>query len=309
MFPLWIKQNTKKYKFKPSPADKGTFLKYFSQIKKYLQTSVKGIAWFASRTESNPMQGSMTVEAAIVLPLVLSFFLYLMSVMEMLRLHGGVEAALWDVGNQLTLYGETFENQVEALPGAAISYTVVHKGIKDFLGADYLEESPLVYGSAGLNYLRSDYMEEENCIDIVITYQVRAALSIFPFPYRRMNNRYYARCWNGYDVSDPENAVKYVYVTSYGEVWHAIPDCTHIYHQVEQMTKEWIGKKKNIWGYVYELCSFCGDEPRGRYVYFTKGGEKYHHLKNCSAIYKDVQAIEWEEGLPYRPCSRCVTEE
>ena len=189
------------------------------------------------------MQGSMTVEAAFVLPLVLSFFLYLMSVMEMLRLHGGLEAALWNVGNQLTLYGKTFEDQAESLPGVAISYAVVHKGIKDFLGTDYLEESPLVYGTAGLNYLRSDYLEEENCIDIMITYQVEPVLSLFPFPYRRMNNRYYARCWNGYDVSDPKNVVKYVYVTSCGEVWHATPDCSYIYHQVEQMTRDWIGKK------------------------------------------------------------------
>jgi hypothetical protein len=307
--PLWIKQNTKKYKFMPSPADQSTFFKYFSQIKKYLQTSVKGIAWFASLTESSQMKGSMTVEAAFVLPVVLSFFLYLMSVMEMLRLHGGLEAALWNVGNQLTLYCETFEEQVEVLPETVVSYVAVHSGIKNFLGTEYLEESPMVYGTAGLNYLRSDYLEEENCIDIVITYQVEPALSLFPFPYRRVYNRYYARCWSGYDVSNPKNVVKYVYVTSGGEVWHATPDCSYIYHQVEQMTKEWIGKKKNIRGYVYELCSFCGDETRGRYVYFTEEGEKYHNLKNCSAIYKNILAIEWQEALPYRACSRCVAEE
>ena len=307
MFPLWKKHNTKKYKFKPSPADKSTFLKNFSQKQKYLQTSVKGIAWFASQIKLNQMQGSMTVEAAFVLPLVLFFFLYLMGAIEMLRLHGGLEAALWNVGNQLTLYGETFEEQMKTLPGAAISYAVIQRGIKDFLGAEYLEESPLVYGSSGLNYLRSDYMEEEDCIDIVITYQVRPKVSLFPFHYRRMNNRYYARCWTGYDVSEPENTVKYVYVTSYGEVWHAIPDCTYIYHHVERMTKDWIGIKKNIRGYVYEPCEHCKDEPQEAYIYFTKGGDKYHHLENCSAIYKDVWAIEWEEELPYRPCSRCGT--
>ena len=120
----------------PSPADQSTFFKYFSQIKKYLQTSVKGIAWFASLTESSQMKGSMTVEAAFVLPVVLSFFLYLMSVMEMLRLHGGLEAALWNVGNQLTLYCETFEEQVEGLPDTIVSYVAVHSGIKDFLGTD-----------------------------------------------------------------------------------------------------------------------------------------------------------------------------
>ncbi len=310
MFPLWIKHTVKKYKDKPSPADKRAFLKeQFSQTKKNLWTSVKGIPWFTSRIEAARIPGSMTVEAAFVLPLFLFFFLHLTSVMEMLRLHGGLEAALWNVGNQLILYGETFEDQAQKLPDAAISYVLVHDEITDFLGKDYLHESPLVHGAAGLNYLRSDYMDGDDCVDIVITYQVEPVLSVFPFRYRRMNSRYYARCWTGYDARDAENAVRYVYVTSYGEVWHETLECSYIYHQVEQTTAGGIGKKKNVWGYGYGLCEFCGDEPRGLYVYFTKGGEKYHHLKNCSAIYKDVRAIEWQEGMPYRACSRCVLRE
>ena len=36
--------------------------------------------------------------------------------MEMLRLHGSLEAALWNVGNQLTLYEVTFGEQAGKLP-------------------------------------------------------------------------------------------------------------------------------------------------------------------------------------------------
>jgi len=310
VFPLWIKNTKKIYKDEPSPADKSAFLKkQFSQTKEHLQISVKGMPRSISRIRTDCTSGSMTVEAAFVLPLFLFFFLHLSGVMEMLRLHGSLEAALWNVGNQLTLYEVTFGEQAGKLPDAAISYVAAHDMITDFLGKEYLEESPLVRGAAGLNYLRSDYMNEEDCLDIVITYQVEPVLSLFPLRYRRMHSRYYARCWTGYDVADVENAVSYVYVTSYGEVWHETPECSYIYHQVEQTRAVWIGKKKNDWGHSYRLCEFCGDEPREEYVYFTRGGEKYHHLKNCSAIYKDVRAIEWQEGLSYRPCGRCTLQE
>ena len=308
MFPLRIQKTIKKYNSEPSPAVRKVSLKkQLSQIQKNLKTSVKGMSWFTSRIKTSQAPGSMTVEAAFVLPLFLFFFLHLAGVMEMLRLHGRLEAALWNVGNQMTLYTETFRDEGESLPDMAISYLLVHNRIAEFLGEDYLEKSPLVYGAGGLNYLRSEYMDAEECVDIVVTYQVEPVVSIFPFRYRRMNSRYYARCWTGYDVADTENAVRYVYVTSQGEVWHETPECSHIHHEVISAPVSQISEKKNIRGYGYTLCEFCEDEPRGKYVYFTKGGEKYHFLESCSAIYKDIRAVEWYEGLPYRACSRCVS--
>jgi len=48
---------------------------------------------------------SMTMEAAVVLPLFFFFFLDLTSSIEMIRLHGNFQMALWDVGNTISVYG------------------------------------------------------------------------------------------------------------------------------------------------------------------------------------------------------------
>ena len=50
-------------------------------------------------------RGSMTVEAAVVVPLLILFVLHLGSCMEMLRLHGKLEYALWQTGRELAVYG------------------------------------------------------------------------------------------------------------------------------------------------------------------------------------------------------------
>ena len=306
MSPLRISNTTKDNNFKPSPANKKVFIqKRLSQTNKNLFTSVKGMSRCTSPVGGGQAAGSMTVEAALVLPVFLFFFLHLSGVTEMLRLHGKMTAALWNTGNQIALYGETVSDVVEELPDWSISYFFVDKQVTAFLGEEYLDNSPLVYGTEGLNYLRSDYRDEDECVDIIVTYQVEPPISIFPFGYRRMGSRYYARCWTGYDVTAPDKVCKYVYITAHGDVWHETPDCSYIYHETNSVPIKRIKEMKNAIGKEYTLCELCGDNPQGKQVYVTSEGEKYHIVRNCSAIYKDVRAVEWDEGLPYRPCSRC----
>ena len=52
----------------------------------------------------------MTVEASIVLPLILFFFMNLASSIEMIRLHGNLQLALWETGNELIVYGYALDS-------------------------------------------------------------------------------------------------------------------------------------------------------------------------------------------------------
>ncbi len=138
-------------------------------------------------------RGSMTVEAAVVVPLLILFVLHLGSCMEMLRLHGKLEYALWQTGRELAVYGavetgsnapeETLDDISGVVSGLAVSYLYVNGRIGQILGKDYLDNSPLAYGHQGLNYLASEYLEEDECINIIITYQVCPQITCFPFPY------------------------------------------------------------------------------------------------------------------------------
>ena len=61
-----------------------------------IKHSIKGIS--LSTFFERKRQAGMTVEAAVVLPLFLLFFLNLSCAMEMIRLHGNLQLALQDVG-------------------------------------------------------------------------------------------------------------------------------------------------------------------------------------------------------------------
>lgn len=296
-----------KKKYRPSPAKRGFRKK--KPLSQNIHPCVKRVSLFISlRRDRTYVSGSMTVEGALLIPVFLFFFLHLMSAAEMMRLHGKLQAALWNAGNRAALYGGIFEEEAENLPDAGISYVLIHSLVSDCLGHEYLEASPLVHGEKGLNYLRSEYRDQKECVDIVVTYQVKPVLSLFSFSYRRMSNRYYARAWTGYDTVG-NSGIKYVYVTSEGEVWHAVPNCSYIYHVVQASTIAQIKSLKNARGSEYKVCDFCKDQPPGEQVYYTRTGERYHMQEDCTAIYKDIRAIVWREDMPYRACSRCANKE
>lgn len=261
-------------------------------------------------------RGSMTVEAAVVIPLLILFVLHLGSCMEMLRLHGRLEYALWQTGQELAVYGAA-EAEGSApdyasgdsgaiVPDLAISYLYVNSRLGQILGKDYLDSSPLTYGHQGLNYLSSQYLEEDECIHIVLTYQVSPQITCFPFPYFRMASRYYGRAWTGYAVGDGAEQITYVYVTEDGEVWHSRGDCSYLKLSIRETQAETVWMLRNANGERYHTCSRCKDQPLGNTVYMTWEGNCYHMIRSCPALMRRIHAVVWRDNMPYRPCSRCA---
>lgn len=301
---LWTKKwsNKKQYRM-PSPTYKKVKSDRKSRIKIPLWFT-RRMSLFASFSDGKGVPAGMTVEASIVLPLFMFFFFHLMSCVEMIRLHGKLTLAMWDAGKQLTVYQAVADTAEIEVPDMGVSYLYVKKRVEHLLGREYLDNSPLVYGAAGLNFLSSEYDTE--VIDVELTYQVAPQITIFPFGYMRMGNRFLGKTWTGFDVSG--EVLQYVYVTLYGEVWHSIPNCRYIHIDVFGTDVNSISDLRNSNGKRYSLCELCGEEEQGAVVYYTPQGERYHNIKDCSSLVRYVRAIVWEPNIPYRPCSKCVEE-
>ncbi len=249
------------------------------------------------------LDGSMTVEAAVVIPLLLFFFMNLMSAIEMIRLHGNVELALWKNGRIMTISGYANSNDNRIL------YDVLmHAAVVGDLGKEYLEESPLTYGERGLVFLESSYGEEE-CIDVKVTYQVSPLFDIPGFSSFRMANRYYARAWTGYspdEVEYDENIKDSVFVTPYGEVYHENRGCSYLARNVTRVLVAQVYSARNDRGEPYSLCQICrvgGQEV----VYITSDGNRYHEKSDCPTLVRTVITVERALAKNrYRPCSRCA---
>ncbi len=265
-------------------------------------------------------RGSMTVEAALVVPLFLFFFLNLMSAIEMIRLHGNLQAALWETGRELAVYGYAYdkglggereEQAILDLGGTLLTdFAVYGKLVRD-VGTNYLEQSPLSNGAKSLQLLESSYLGEGDCIDLKLTYSVSPWVKVVGFAPFRMSNRYYAKAWTGYDLQGSEESQEegedYVYMTEHGKVYHETPDCSYLRRTVLAVEEESIGFKKNESGKHYTPCERCaGQRPEEGMVYITPDGERYHSSRQCSSLNRNIRTVPRKEVEGrYPPCSRC----
>lgn len=267
--------------------------------------SIEGIWSLASQFT----RGSMTVEAAVVLPLFLLFFLALGSAVEMMRLHGKLQFALCDIGNRMSVYGSALTMQEEntlssELADIALTYTYVKREIEDYLGKGYLESSPLVKGVDGLCFGESEIWEDGERFEVLVTYQVAPFGEMAGIKGFRMANRYYGHFWNGYEI--PTDVV---YVAETGEVYHIDPMCTHLFLSVRQVSLQEAYRSRNRNGEKYSLCEYCEKSEAKNTVYITEEGNRFHYKKHCTGLKRTVFEVPVDEKEGYRACSRCGGEE
>lgn len=297
MSPLWNRLNNIHNSLSPKPRR--------DEIKSALNKSIEGIWSFASRFT----RGSMTVEAAVVLPLFLLFFLALGSAMEMIRLHGNLEFALCDIGNRMSVYGYSLTTQEEGtlsseVADIALSYTYVKKEIEEYLGKEYLEASPLVKGVDGLRFGESEIWDGGEYFEVLVTYKVAPFGEMEGIKGFSMANRYYGHFWNGYEI--PTDVV---YVAENGEVYHIDAMCTHLFLSVRQVSLQEAYRSRNRNGERYSLCEYCEKSEAMNTVYITEEGNRFHYKRNCTGLKRTVFEIPADETEGYRACSRCARKE
>lgn len=343
MSPLWRSIRSKKLITKhkrPSPKQNNDYQSLAQGLLPHRQRqspnpfkicdAIKGISLFTFFPEN--INAGLTVEAAMVLPLFLFFFLNLGCAIEMIRLHGNLELALCDVGNRLAVYGyvrseemqdsgeaeeeaeEETEKEAEwwnGLAGVAFSYTYIKKEVVDYLGEEYLEESPLAYGAYGLQFLESNVLGTDGFMDLIVTYKVSPFSDIAGFWSFRMANRYYAHLWTGYEIpgsGEGNTGRDVVYVTENGEVYHEDRNCTHLSLSIRKVSLQDAYDSRNANGEKYSSCRICRKEGQGGEVYIAEDGTAIHYTRDCPGLKRMVYAIFREEAKGYRPCQRCAGE-
>lgn len=332
MSPLWTKKPKKEtIKRNPSPnqenilrterahACSSAVTKAFSNSI-YKETSIKEALPGIFRKKR--IQGSMTVEAAILIPIILFLFVSLLAFPEMLRLHGKIEMGLWDIGSDLCMYSYAFAGEDDIthseerkqdwwkdLADVALSYTYVKERLTKRLGEDYLNTSPLTYGAEGLRFVGSDLTENPDIIELTVTYRVSPFSQRMGFPDFLLKNHYYAHAWTGYWIPGTEenrNRQKEYYVTDYGEVYHCKRECTHLDLSIQQVSFVKALSSRNQYGNRYRKCMTCGKRTFFGKTWITNEGECYHFAVDCPGLKRTIYRITEKEKKKYRPCSRCA---
>lgn len=274
------------------------------------------------------IKGSMTVEAAIALPLFLFFFWNLGCAIELIRLHGNLELALWETGNRTALYSyviaddqinseevleeigeKEYDNLKDNLYGIGLGYFYVKYEMMKYLGEDYLKASPLSNGTDSLQYLESHVGALEDCVEIAVTYDVSPFIKVAGFSDFRMANKYYAHIWNGYRIPGTQGREEVVYVAENGTVYHTDRGCTHLVLSVRQISKEDARQGKNEQHRKYMPCSKCSEKAEEDTVYITTEGDCYHGKVTCPGLKRTVLWLPVSQIGNLQECSRCTQKE
>lgn len=255
-----------------------------------------------------PLRGTLTVEAAVVLPLFLFFMIGALQYAAMMETAVEFGTALSDTGKTMAMsayvskYGGDTGEVTELVAGALSTAYAQHEVVSKAGDTSAVKNT---------NMILSSFLQEEEMIDLVLTYQIRSPISMVKLPGTFFIQRAQVRAWtgrtstaSGEGVEETERDGDYVYVTETGSVYHENADCTHLKLSVRAVGAGELESLRNSGGGIYHSCELCGDGAGGT-VYITTQGNRYHSSLSCSGLKRTVRQVTREEASSMRACSKC----
>lgn len=244
----------------------------------------------------HPLRGSMTVEAALVFPMVLFVWAAFISMTSVVRVYESVQQSLTNTALQLAV--EAGEDEASVRDGWLV------RAWADLSSVENLETGGIRRVS-GYSFVGSSVLEDNQWLILQVQYKVKLMEGLLPIPEISLKNRVYVRAWSGWQPGDgglmSGEGQKNVYVTDYGSVYHKDRMCSHIRLKI-YMVSEGEAMK-------YAPCAKCAvNSPAAPSTFYvTETGDCYHSRFGCSGLKRSVQRLTIEEAASggYSPCGRC----
>lgn len=272
---------------------------------------------------SSSASGSVTLEAAIVLPTFLLAVVSLYGFFTLFNYQNILQNSVNNTAKSIARYsyvmdriGEIEESK-ELIENLNMDNDILTNGIntgyawnkiltKEVKG--YTEKSNILGGVSGLNIVSSKVGDESGYNKINIVYQMSFNILGIKKYNIRLSNYCYFRAWIGESIAEKaDKNNKIVYITKTGKVYHLSQYCTYIEINLRKVRYGDIYLERNIKGNKYKKCNKCISRNLGEdeYVYVTMKGLKYHISKNCQSIMRDAIPIDISKIGSRELCSRC----
>lgn len=256
---------------------------------------------------TSALPASMTVEAALVLPLTLFFFLALLQPVTWLDRQRKIQTVMERIGDEISQYGilaESVEDGDNELP-AFCTDAAAALWIRDRAGqyADYvMVKKSDVYGENGEIEFAAEYQREIPFFELFFGKQTETVVvkrrSWIGIPGKLKGD-------GSYQDGDRSEQAEMVYVGAGMERYHLFRDCHYISNEYTTVTRS-EAESGRIPGEKRKPCAICGGMGDGlETVYITAAGEHYHYDKNCRSMMSYVQEVPKSEAEHLGLCSYC----
>ena len=253
----------------------------------------------SERASAFTSRGSLTLEAALVVPIFFLAILCITYLFEMMAIQTAMRNALYSAGRQLAQ---------NAYVSPIVSAKELEQQIIEDIGRERLGRSLIVGGAAGIDCGKSTSNWGTAEFDLSVCYDLEIPILMFRIPVISREETIKIKGWNGYaeGFSFPDAETK-VYITDYGLVYHKDMACTYLELSVREVKAEEVEDLRNQSGGKYYACSFCKHTPAlGGKLYITDYGNRYHNSLECSRIKRNVYAVPLDEVFGLGGCSKCV---
>lgn len=276
--------------------------------------------WFRRALQFAPFDfrancGSMTLEAAFILPLIIYLFVGFFGIAKVVIADEEISRGMTETARQIARYAYLYE-EIEAkhLSNSAQNQDKLgEKVVKEVVGiplakkifGEYVNESLLTCsgvkgGLSGIGYQGSKFMLEKDLIELKLQYKVRVPIPLIGTYQMKFAQQIKQKAYTGYKEEKYEDE-EYVYVTENGSVYHTSRNCTHIKLSISQYER---GSKRQ--GNLPE-CTTCKNKHTSEtnHVYITDEGDCYHNSILCSRLKRTVYRVKKSEVGGMAKCSRC----
>lgn len=243
-------------------------------------------------------RGSVTVEAALAVPLFLFAAVCLLWLFEIRGIQTTVRMAAHTAAKQ------TVE---ESLLLPELQSVMFRSHLIQAAGAGRLDGTLIEGGSRGIRCGKTRF-NQIGQLQVCVEYQVKLPLTIFGIPPMKMKEEFLLKSWTGYETFGEQDGTdgEIVYITDWASVYHESYDCTYLQLTIQSVPRKELDHYRNESGGKYHACEKCGKYPNMGNCYITDHGDKYHNSVRCSGLKRTIYAVPKEEVKGKGGCSKCT---
>lgn len=257
----------------------------------------------------NLKKGAISVEASIVVPIVISVMLTMILLLKALMIQADVDEITSNTARLLSIYtsidiGEEIaeinsagydELNIDSMGkellvmtlGKQIDSNIVKYCAKYYgLTSDYIRKNSI----KNIKFNRSMIVDKDMSIVVIIDYEINLGVPILGLGSIRQTSRAVVRSW----FSGSE---KTYWVSHRGTKYH-VYGCKHIFKDIIRIMADDIDSMLP--------CKTCGAGRLRQSVYYKSSSGNHFHIKGCMHLFKNIKEITYLETENYTPCKTCI---
>lgn len=240
---------------------------------------------------------SVTVEAALIIPLFLFAVISLIYMLEIQAIKTSIKGATQCAAKMAAQ---------DAVKLQSVNSVKFKQDLAEAAGADRLNRSIIAGGSKGIDCSRTYMSVLTGEINVVVEYSIKLPFPGFTHLTAKFREKMRIKGWTGYSKRNGHSGdEQIVYITAKGRVYHENYQCTHLQLSVRFVPYSELSGIRNEDGGRYGKCEKCVHGEPFAGVYITNTGGKYHNSLGCSGLKRTVHAVKKSQVGMRGGCSRC----